>query len=113
MTMTQTETSIFDRIARGEFDGQLTQLFDALKDRRKYLHQQQGLENAATLRPGDRVLTSGLSPKYLNGLAGTVSPRPAAKAGSLMVDIDEAEFTGRYGKHVSIPAGCLTKTDPK
>lgn len=49
-------------------DSDLDRIYDALKRRRRAL-----LDSRALLvRVGDRVTTKDLSPKYLNGLEGTV-----------------------------------------
>lgn len=112
MADSMTETSIFDRIARGEFDDQLGQMFDALRSRRKFAGQQKAAANKASMNPGDAVVvTEGISPKYLIGVRGTVSPRPARRAGDVQVDIDEAyrELTRKFGVSVGVPANCLRK----
>ncbi len=116
MTQTMTETSVFDRIARGEFDDQLDELFQALKDRRKFAGQQKAAQNKASMNPGDKVrVTAGISPQYLIGVTGTVSPKPARRAGDVQVDIDEAyrARTRKFGTSVGVPANCLAKIEPK
>jgi hypothetical protein len=107
-----TETSIFTDLANGVYDTQLEALSSAIRARRKYLSAQKGLANKAELTPGDKVaITGNISPKYLIGVTGTVSLRPARRAGDVQVDIDE-EFHSRvrrYGTSVGVPASCLTK----
>jgi hypothetical protein len=108
----QTEESIFTRLAKGEFDAQLDQLGQAVRDRRKYVSQQKGLENKAALAAGDAVvITGGISPKYLIGVTGTVSQRAARRPGDVQVDIDEEyrSLTSRFGPSVGVPANCLAK----
>lgn len=111
MTDTMTEASIFERITRGEFDTQLPPLFEALRQRRKYIAAQQGLQNAASMLPGDAVVISGsISPKYLVGVTGKVSTLPPPKPGFIQVDIDPGQDTGRFrATSLGVPAGCLTK----
>lgn len=110
-----TEPSIFTRIANGEYDGQLDQLFQALKDRRRFAARQRGLENKASMNAGDRVvITDGISPKYLTGTTGTVSPMPPRRPGDVQVDIDEkfAQARQRFGASVGVPANCLRVLAP-
>jgi hypothetical protein len=102
--------SIFDRMAAGEFDQQLPQLLDAIRARRKYLSQQRAFENKSVLTKGMAVVvTSGISPKYLIGVTGVVSARPARRQGDVQVDIDEQYHSrcSRFGKSVGVPANCL------
>lgn len=106
-------TSIFIRLANGEFDSQLDQLAEAIRQRRKYVGRQKGLANQAAFTPGTAVVITGsISPKYLVGVTGTVSTRPAHRAGDIQVDIDEAYRyrTRRFGPSVGVPAQCLTGT---
>lgn len=112
MAETTTETSIFDRIAHGEFDDQLEQMFEALRSRRKFAGQQRAARNKASMNPGDAVVvTEGISPKYLIGVTGTVSTRPARRAGDVQVDVDAAyhDLTRKFGVSVGVPASCLAK----
>jgi hypothetical protein len=109
MNTTITTGAVVEQIARGDHDEQLTVIFEAIRARRKYLSSQRSLANQATLTPGMKVVITGrISPKYLIGLSAVVAPDPAARPGSLMIDIDEGQYTGRYGKHVGVPADCLT-----
>lgn len=111
MTATQTG-SIFDQMAAGAFDAQLEALAQAIQARRKYLAQQQGLANKAEFGPGTKVAIVGaIRPKYLIGITGTVSTRPARRAGDIQLDVDERwRFQmGRYGMSVGVPGSCLQR----
>jgi len=56
----------------------------------------------------------GLSPKYLNGLEGTVIETPEfrknRRKATLSVNLDTAPY-GRFGRVVNVPAGCLMPLD--
>jgi hypothetical protein len=87
----------------------------ALTARSRYLRERATLENKANLRPGDRVRTKGLTPKYLAGLTGTVAPFTGRRAKDVTIHVDE-EFRyllGRYGSQttgaLNVPAGALVK----
>lgn len=102
---------IVKAITSGGADDNLTAVFDAFKARSRYLRTQAAITNQAELAGGTRVrITGGISPKYLVGIAGEVSACDSApKAGFLMVDIDETEYTGRFGHHLRVPANCLAR----
>jgi hypothetical protein len=106
-----TAGEIIQAIAAGEADGQLEAVFQAYRARHRYLRQTAAITNQAELTAGTRVLISGsIKPKYLAGVRGTVAPSdPMAKAGSILVDIDADQYTGRYPKHLRVPANCLVR----
>lgn len=76
----------------------LTNIINAVKGRRKAL----GQINAAAIRPGVQVTLDGLSPKYLNGLTGTVKSVQGARC---TVTLDQRSTTSlRYaGQRFRIP----------
>lgn len=102
MTATTTPSSVADVLdyVHSRADEQdLEALIEAVRTRRKVL----GEQRAATVRIGSEVRLDGLSPKYLNGLTGTVESVRASRAD---VRLDKAStstlrFTGRK---FSIPA---------
>ena len=100
---------IIQAITNGDADSDMATVSAALRARGKYLSQQKAMVNKATLAPGTRVTIRGnIRPKYLLDLTGTVS-EDGHKAGFIMVDIDAGQYTGRYGKHLNIPASCLAR----
>lgn len=94
---------------------EIGQVQAALTMRNRYLREQATLTNKATLAPGDRVRTKGLTPKYLAGLTGTVAPFTGrrAKDVTIIVDEDFRYLLGRYGSQttgaLNVPAGALVK----
>lgn len=76
----------------------LDNIINAVKARRKAL----GQINAAAVRPGVEVRLDGLSPKYLNGLTGTVK---SVSGGRCVVTLDRNSTTSlRYaGQRFRIP----------
>jgi hypothetical protein len=102
---------IIKLIGSGDADDNLSAVFDALRARSKYVRTQVALTNSAELTVGTAVrITGGISPRYLLGIKGKVSPiDDTPKAGHLMIDINEDECTGRYGKHLRVPANCLAR----
>ena len=88
----------------------------ALTMRNRYLREQATLTNKATLQPGDRVRTKGLTPKYLAGLTGVVAPTDTtrrAKDVTILIDEEFRYLLGRYGSPttgaLNVPAGALVK----
>jgi len=95
-------------IASGEVDEQIDAIGDAIRRRKHYLQGLRAAENQATLTPGTRVMLCGnLSPKYLLGEEGIVSPDPTKRSGTIKVIMDRS--VGRYSKVLEIPAECLRK----
>lgn len=81
---------VLSAIAGGASDGKTDDLYRAIKARVKVV----GDINASSIDIGDRVRLTNISPKYLNGLPGTVLTRGN---GRFDIKIDEGHDTGRYG----------------
>lgn len=81
-------------------------LFDAGNRRAKTIRANQAAANAATLKPGSKVRTKNLSPKYLNGLPATVTRVDGPKI-SIEIDEDHQFETGRYSRNFTVPASAL------
>lgn len=97
--------SVFEQLAAGLYDDKLDALAQAVRARRQYV-------SASTLTPGTKVVvSSGIKPKYLIGVTGTISPAQARRSGDLMVNIDEQYHArvARFGTHVGVPASCLSR----
>jgi hypothetical protein len=84
-------SSVVRFIATEATDDDLNLIFTAFKARRKTLRANTALINQATLTPGTRVETFGLSPKYLNGLHAVVVAGNARRPGDLLINVDEAD----------------------
>ncbi len=85
-------TEILTRIANGALDGHIDAAFDVLRTRQRTLRDLQASINKASLSIGDKVILEGLSPKYLNGLTGTVQ----AKGDHITVKLDEKLYQRRF-----------------
>ena len=103
-----TEADLVDLITGGLMDDELELIIQAAVARRRFLQDVKGAENQAAFKPGTKVRICGnIKPRYLIGARGTVSVDIPRRRGDLMVDIDPHYHTGRYSKHLAIPASCL------
>lgn len=114
-TTTISASDTLDRIAVAS-DDELDAFFAAIKNRRTALLAQRAL----TVQIGTKVRLTDLSPRYLNGLTGTVSEfRSGRKYVTVMLDEDSTQrlrIEGRRKYHVTpeqtewplggIPTGC-------
>jgi hypothetical protein len=110
--MTLTLAQITAAITAGDADTGLRTVNDAIRARSRYLRDRAALTNQADLSAvGTKVtIVSGISPKYLIGVTGTVAADTAPKAGRILVDVTPGTYTGRYGTSLRVPAGCLART---
>lgn len=69
-------TEVLDYVHSRADEQDLEALIQAVKTRRHVL----GEQRAATVRIGTKVQLDGLSPKYLNGLTGTIEATKGARA---------------------------------
>lgn len=81
-------------------------LFDAGNRRAKTIRENTAAANAANLKPGDKVRTKGLKPKYLSGLEATVKRMNGSKV-DIEVDEKHQFETGRYSRNFTVPASAL------
>lgn len=94
---------------------ELDAVFNAYKIRAKGVRAETLLVNSATLTPGTRVETVGLSPKYLSGLRGEVVPGTPRRVGDLFVKIDENDRYFATGRRrfdldkLAVPASALKR----
>lgn len=102
---------IVPAIMNGELDNSLSAIVEAINARRKVIRQAATLVNKVVLVPGTRVKLKGLSPKYLNGLTGVIREGGSRRTKDLPVLLDEGQYTGRYGRNISIPASALERID--
>lgn len=89
----------------------LAAVFSAYSDRYKTLTKMESTINAAYLHVDAPVTLQGLSPKYLNGLRGTVTRINRGSRGKVTceVTLDHPLYQGRhYGtKTVNVPTSCV------
>lgn len=84
-------------VARAD-ETDLANILNAVKARRKAL----GQINAAAVKVGQRVTLDGLSPKYLNGLTGTVLSVEGARC-TVTLDRDSTTSLRYAGQRFRIP----------
>ena len=92
---------IVTAIMNGSCDQSLDVLRAALRQREKTI----GDITLLTIKPGARVRLKNLTPKYLNGMLGTV--KGGAKPNSKRIPVELDESVPRFGKRVTPPASCL------
>jgi hypothetical protein len=93
-------TNVIAAIMAGQLDDGLESIQQAIRER----NRSRGDVLRLTIKPGTRVRLKNLSPKYLNGLEGTVSTRKR-KGKRIPVDLDEGVH--RFGKTLNPPSQCL------
>lgn len=101
-------------IINGEYDDGLDRIVEAVRSRRQELSRKRSQLNALTIDVGARVRLQGLSPKYLNGLEGTVVQAPQHRATRsktktyLFVKHESLDSRlRRYGNPLAVPAGSV------
>jgi cell shape-determining protein MreC len=96
-------------------------LWSVLKDKYKLIKSVQLAKAKANLSVGDRVVTRGLKPKYLNGLIGTVNKIKKTRADIELSDELKKDSMGGFqwrkyvinGVFYGIPIACLDKQEGK
>lgn len=96
-----TNASVIAAIVNGEVDDSLDRIRQAIKDRENTIAS----VALYTLDVGDRVRLKGLSPKYLNGLTGTIVSRPRGNSKRFGVKLDTPH--PRFGSTVRPPVQCV------
>lgn len=92
-------------IIEGKADDALDRIADALRARMKIVRNTKALSVKAGLNPGQKVRLKGITPKYLNGLVGTVEP--ATRGGTRVAVRFPQGTTGTFSNPMVVPAGCL------
>ena len=90
---------IIIRIQNGEFDHSIAGIITAAVARTNMLAHVQ----AQSLRAGDRVVLSGLRPKYINGTHAIVHTVNRTR-----VAVDPVETVGRFSGRMTVPLTCVT-----
>lgn len=116
MTSTLTPSDVLAAIFDGVMDDDFDALIDAYKSRVRTVRENKGRLNALTIKPGDRVQITNISPKYLDGLEGVVL---TASVGSgrgkprfdVKVDRMPRQGTSRFYNNTvhGVPASALRK----
>lgn len=97
-------------ISNGRFDDMLESLAKAITMRRRAISEARAAKNLADIKEGDLVMLTGLRPKYLNTLVGTVQTPdyPPTPPGNIPVYLRDGRAK-RYGPQLSVPAACVVK----
>jgi hypothetical protein len=97
---------IVDLIETGQIDDMVDLLIDAGIARRDFLRDMKSAANRAVMSTGDKVrIVGSIRPKYLIGVIGTVSGKPATRRGDIMVEFPYR--VGRFHGTIGVPASCL------
>lgn len=83
---------------------QIRQVYDAAKQRDKFLRDSARREAVATMRVGDRVELTGLRPQYVNGATGTINSVRNLKFVVVLDENVDPRVRLRYGSRVTVPA---------
>ena len=87
-------------------DGDFERILDAIRRRRRTLRVIETAKTIAVLEMGAKVELQGLSPKYLNGLTGTVEQINSTR---IRVKLDQPNLAPRFARAgvVNAPASCV------
>lgn len=91
--------NIIADIITGRYDDQIDAIAEAARSRRNALRTAQ----AHTLKEGDVVVLSGLSPKYINGKKATVVAVKRTR-----VTVSPVEPVGKFRGLCDVPLTCIT-----
>ena len=100
---------VLDYVGTQATDAEVRALFSAGNARIKHTRALNAAANAATLAVGDEVELTGLKPKYLNGLRGTIDAK-AGQSFEVKLDDDSRLLAGRYVRFnglITVPASAL------
>lgn len=76
-------------------------IFEACKAKQKSIARMM----VRTLKPGDRVRIGSIKPRYMEGVTGQVVECRETK---IEIEIDEGQYTGRFGRKLIVPASSLS-----
>ena len=102
--------TLLSYVATSATEAEVRGLFEVANQRLKTLRTTTAAENLASLQKDQVVRLSGLKPKYLNGLTGTVQGIEGSRVRVKLDDIS-ALTAGRYvgfDHTLLAPASCLT-----
>lgn len=94
-------------INAGKFDSNLESLMSAVQERLKITREQTARQNAIKLSPGSTAITSGLSPKRINGEVVTITKIYRTRAD---VTFNNPSVAREYPRGAKIPLSSLTPT---
>lgn len=105
--------TLIETIVKGTYsDEELASISNAVRTAQDLVKQRRSAILKATLKVGDKVTLSGLSPKGLNGLTATVIGIAKSKVKVEMpTDYRAGRFSGAKG--VGVPLTCVIKNDAK
>jgi hypothetical protein len=100
---------LLDQIESLDSEDDMRLVFDACRTAQRNLRDAKAQAARQTLKRGDKVKLTGLSPKYLNGLTGTIVARPTGKR--IEVKLDSPGMAGRYApsgdRPMRVPLTCV------
>lgn len=98
--------TIVTDIISGVYDSELDSIREAVAQRRKLTKSAHAAVKMTTISIGDKIVLKEISPKYMIGMAATVTGKRRTK---LEVTLDIA--CGRFGKNtpIVVPASCVEK----
>lgn len=108
MALTDLAMHRIQEALRGASEEQLQQINALVIQQLNLARVQRAQRMRKQLKVGDRVILTGLKPKYLNGLVGTIIATPEGqrvKAMHCWVELDQR--VGRYSDTVQAPFSAL------
>ena len=98
--------TIVTDIISGVYDSELNSIQEAIRQRRKLTKSAHAAVTMTELKIGDKIVLKEISPKYMIGMAATVTGKRRTK---LEVTLDIA--CGRFGTTtpIVVPASCVEK----
>ena len=99
-----TKRDVIEFIVTSATTEDVNDIWNAAKQRTRMLSAQRTAVASAAFKVGDRVRTTNIRPKYLDGVTGTIQGKRGTK---FTVALDAGFDTGRFSQTVNVPAGCL------
>jgi len=109
---------VIGAIAMGELDANIDELQRAITARQKIVRTNRAETITASVKKGDRVRLTGISPKGLNGATGTVQSVTRSRV-HVVIDKEFAGVSGRFGASIGfgmplgVPAACIAEVLPQ
>jgi hypothetical protein len=110
MTATDSHSNIFSQIASGDFDEDFDNVFQALRERERYVRSLKASQALGTLQPGDTVrFNNEARPKYLQGGLATVERLNSTRVVITLITDHGSRY--RQGMSLPCPPDILEKVD--
>ena len=98
--------TIVQQIARGDLDGDIKSLYNALNARQDVIATMRANEMRATLKIGDKIVLRNISPKYLSGYRGSITGFDG-KLFTVDLDTPQTHIRKYRTKGLKVHASCL------